>query len=67
MTVITTNSEYITIEEALELITTHRYKTTGRYKRLENYFIGKHDILNARWKMPQSLIIRSLPTCLATL
>ena len=31
MTVITTNSEYITIEEASELITTHRYKTTGRY------------------------------------
>ena len=46
MTVITTNSEYITLEEALDLINTHRYKTKARYRRLENYFIGKHDILN---------------------
>ena len=46
MTVITTNSEYITLEEVLDLINTHRYKTKARYRRLENYFIGKHDILN---------------------
>ena len=46
MTVITTNSEYITLEEVLDLINTHRYKTKARYRKLENYFIGKHDILN---------------------
>ena len=38
MTVITTNSEYITIEEASELITTHRYKTTGRYRAFGELF-----------------------------
>ena len=33
MTVITTNSEYITLEGALGLITEHRYKTNGRYQK----------------------------------
>ena len=65
MTVITTNSEYITIEEALELITTHRFKTTGRYRRLENYFIGKHDILNRTMEdasKPNNKVVTNLPS-----
>ena len=40
MAVITTNSEYITIEEALELINEHQFKTKGRYRKLENYLLG---------------------------
>ena len=64
MTVITTNSEYITLEEALGLITEHRYKTKGRYQKLENYFIGKHDILNRVMEdssKPNNKVVTNLP------
>ena len=65
MTVITTNSEYITLEEALDLITEHRYKTKGRYQKLENYFIGKHDILNRTMEdpsKPNNKVVTNLPS-----
>ena len=65
MSVITTNSEYITIEEALELINEHQFKTKGRYRKLENYFIGKHDILNRTMEdssKPNNKVVTNLPS-----
>ena len=65
MAVITTNSEYITIEEALELINEHQFKTKGRYHKLENYFIGKHDILNRTMEdssKPNNKVVTNLPS-----
>ena len=65
MAVITTNSEYITIEEALELINEHQFKTKGRYRKLENYFIGKHDILNRTMEdssKPNNKVVTNLPS-----
>ena len=65
MSVITTNSEYITIEEALELINEHQFKTKGRYRKLENYFIGKHDILNRTLEdssKPNNKVVTNLPS-----
>ena len=65
MAVITTNSEYITIEEALELINAHQFKTKGRYRKLENYFIGKHDILNRTMEdssKPNNKVVTNLPS-----
>ena len=65
MAVITTNSEYITIEEALELINEHQFKTKGRYRKLENYFIGKHDILNRAMEdssKPNNKVVTNLPS-----
>ena len=65
MAVITTNSEYITIEEALELINEHQFKTKGRYRKLENYFIGKHDILNRQMEdssKPNNKVVTNLPS-----
>ena len=65
MAVITTNSEYVTIEEALELINEHQFKTKGRYRKLENYFIGKHDILNRQMEdssKPNNKVVTNLPS-----
>ena len=65
MAVITTNSEYIAIEEALELINEHQFKTKGRYRKLENYFIGKHDILNRTMEdssKPNNKVVTNLPS-----
>ena len=65
MAIITTNSEFITIEEALELINEHQFKTKGRYRKLENYFIGKHDILNRTMEdssKPNNKVVTNLPS-----
>lgn len=61
---ITTNSNYITIKEATDLIHTHMTKTP-RLHRLENYFLGKHDILHRvieDTSKPNNKIISNLPS-----
>lgn len=64
MAVITTNAEYITLDVALDLINEHRYKTTNRYRRLENYFNGQHDILKRTMEddsKPNNKVVTNLP------
>ena len=59
-----TSSEYITIEEAMEWIDENR-KEFGRYKRLEDYFLGRHDILSRHIEdpsKPNNKIICNLPS-----
>ena len=59
-----TSSKYITIEEAMEWIDENR-KEFGRYKRLEDYFLGRHDILNRHIEdpsKPNNKIICNLPS-----
>ena len=61
---ITSNSNYITIQEATDLIRTHMTKRP-RLEKLERYFLGKHDILNRVIEdasKPNNKIISNLPS-----
>lgn len=61
---ITSNSNYITIQEATDLIHTHMTKRP-RLEKLERYFLGKHDILNRvidDASKPNNKIISNLPS-----
>lgn len=59
-----TNEDYVLIDEALEWIDENN-KNMGRYKRLEDYFLGRHDILDRYIddpSKPNNKIISNLPS-----